>query len=124
MHNNEIAALFDELADLLELQGANAFRLRAYRNASRTIGSSSESIAELAQDGPKALQTIPGIGKDLAEKLVTIVETGELPQLEELREQIPTGVVMMLRIPGIGPKKVAAIFNELGVTTLDQLREA
>ena len=124
MHNSEIAGLFDELADLLELQGANAFRLRAYRNASRTIGSLPESIAELAQDGPKALQTIPGIGKDLAEKLVTIVETSELPQLEELREQIPTGVVMMLRIPGIGPKKVAAIFNELGVTTLDQLREA
>ena len=124
MHNTEIASLFDELADLLELQGANAFRLRAYRNASRTIGSLPEAISDLAQGGPKALQSIQGIGKDLSEKLVTVVESGELPQLEELREQIPTGVVMMLRIPGIGPKKVATIFNELGVTTLEQLREA
>jgi DNA polymerase (family X) len=124
MHNTEVARLFDELADLLELQGANAFRLRAYRNASRTISSLPEPIAELAKDGVKALQSIQGIGKDLSEKLVTIVESGKLPQLEELREQIPSGVVMMLRIPGIGPKKVATIFNELGVTTLDQLREA
>jgi len=124
MHNTEIASLFDELADLLELQGANAFRLRAYRNASRTIGSLPEAISDLAQGGPKALQTIQGIGKDLSEKLVTVVESGKLPQLEDLREQIPTGVVMMLRIPGIGPKKVATIFNELGITTLEQLREA
>lgn len=124
MHNSEIARLFDELADLLELQGANAFRLRAYRNAARTLGNLPEPIAELAQSGVKELQKIQGIGKDLASKLVTIVETGELPQLEELRDQIPAGVVMMLRIPGIGPKKVATIFNELGVTTLDQLREA
>lgn len=124
MHNSEIASLFDELADLLELQGANAFRLRAYRNAARTIGSLPEAISDLAQEGAKSLQSIQGIGKDLSQKLVTVVETGELPQLEELREQIPTGVVMMLRIPGIGPKKVATIFNELGVTTLDQLREA
>ena len=124
MHNSEIASRFDELADLLELQGANPFRLRAYRNAARTIGSLPEAISDLAQDGAKSLQSIQGIGKDLSEKLVTVVETGELPQLEELREQIPTGVVMMLRIPGIGPKKVAMIFNELGVTTLDQLREA
>ena len=124
MHNSEIAQLFEELADLLELQGANPFRLRAYRNAARTLGSLPEPISELALEGTKALQKIPGIGKDLSEKLMAVVETGELPQLEELREQIPTGVVMMLRIPGIGPKKVATIFNELDVTTLDQLREA
>ncbi|MDA0283952.1 MAG: helix-hairpin-helix domain-containing protein, partial [Planctomycetota bacterium] len=124
MQNIEIARLFEELADLLELQGANAFRLRAYRNAARTLASLPETVSELAESGAKSLQKIPGIGKDLAEKLVAVVETGELPQLEELRQQIPVGVVMMLRIPGIGPKKVAAIFNELGLTTLDQLREA
>ncbi|MDA1162616.1 MAG: DNA polymerase/3'-5' exonuclease PolX [Planctomycetota bacterium] len=124
MQNIEIARLFEELADLLELQGANAFRLRAYRNAARTLASLPEAVSELAESGAKSLQKIPGIGKDLAEKLVAVVETGELPQLEELRQQIPVGVVMMLRIPGIGPKKVAAIFNELGLTTLDQLREA
>lgn len=124
MQNAEIARLFEELADLLEIQGANAFRLRAYRNAARTLESLPESITELAQSGKSALTKIPGIGKDLAEKLLAIVETGELPQLEKLRDGIPPGVVMMLRIPGIGPKKVAAIFNELEVTTLEQLREA
>ena len=124
MRNAEIARLFEELADLMEIQGANAFRLRAYRNASRTIESLSESIAELAEQGPAALTELQGIGKELAQKIVTIVETGQLPQLEKLREEVPPGVVMMLRIPGIGPKKVAALFHELGAETLDHLREA
>jgi DNA polymerase (family 10) len=124
MQNAEVARLFDELADLLEIQGANAFRLRAYRNASRTIEGLTESIADLAAKGPSALTEIPGIGKELANKIVVIVETGELPQLEEAREKVPPGVVQMLRIPGIGPKKVAALFNELGVQTLDALKAA
>ncbi|MHC4876339.1 MAG: DNA polymerase/3'-5' exonuclease PolX [Planctomycetota bacterium] len=124
MRNAEIARLFEELADLMEIQGANAFRLRAYRNASRTIESLSESIAELAEQGPAALTELQGIGKELAQKIVTIVQTGQLPQLEKLREEVPPGVVMMLRIPGIGPKKVAALFHELGVDTLEHLREA
>ena len=124
MRNAEIARLFEELADLMEIQGANAFRLRAYRNASRTIEGLSESIAELAEQGPAALTELQGIGKELAQKIVAIVETGQLPQLEKLREEVPPGVVKMLRIPGIGPKKVAALFHELGVDTLEQLREA
>jgi DNA polymerase (family 10) len=124
MQNSEIARLFDELADLLEIQGANAFRLRAYRNASRTIEGLTESIADLAANGASGLTEIPGIGKELANKIVVIVETGELPQLEDAREKVPPGVVKMLRIPGIGPKKVAALFNELGVQTLDALKAA
>ena len=124
MRNAEIARLFEELADLMEIQGANAFRLRAYRNASRTIEGLSESIAELAEQGPAALTELQGIGKELAQKIVAIVETGQLPQLEKLRDEVPPGVVKMLRIPGIGPKKVSALFHELGVDTLEQLREA
>ncbi|MBI1311560.1 DNA polymerase/3'-5' exonuclease PolX [bacterium] len=124
MRNSEIARLFEELADLMEIQGANAFRLRAYRNASRTIENLTESISELAEQGSTALVELPGIGKELAQKIVTIFETGQLPQLEKLREEVPPGVVMMLRIPGVGPKKVAALFHELGVTTLDDLRAA
>lgn len=124
MQNSEIALYFDELADLLEIQGANTFRLRAYRNAVRTIESHTESIADLATQNESGLTDLPGIGKDLAAKIVTIVETGELPQLTELREQIPPGVVQMLRIQGIGPKKVAALFTELGVMTLEALRAA
>ncbi len=86
MRNAEIARLFEELADLMEIQGANAFRLRAYRNASRTIESLTESIAELAEQGVAALVELPGIGKELAQKIVAIVETGQLSQLEKLRE--------------------------------------
>ena len=124
MQNAEIARLFEELADLLEIQGANPFRLRAYRNASRTIGGLTEPVADLAETGAKALRALQGIGNDLADKIVVVCETGELPQLNTLRSEIPPGVVMMLRIPGIGPKKVAALYRELGLETLDQLREA
>ena len=124
MQNAEIARLFEELADLLEVQGSNPFRLRAYRNAARTVKGLNEPIADLANEGPKALTELQGIGKNVAEKIVVICETGELPQLNEMREEVPAGVVMMLRIPGIGPKKVAALYKELHLETLDQLKEA
>jgi len=124
MQNTEIARLFEELADLLEIQGANPFRLRAYRNAARTVEGLTEPIADLADEGPKALTELQGIGKNVAEKIIVICETGELPQLNEMREEVPAGVVMMLRIPGIGPKKVAALYKELNLETLDQLKEA
>ncbi len=124
MQNADVARTFDELADLLEIQGANPFRLRAYRNAARTIQNLSESVADIVADDDRNIQDLPGIGKDLAEKITTIVETKQLPQLEELREQIPAGVVAMLRISGIGPKKVAVLFNELSITSLDELKAA
>lgn len=124
MQNAEIARQFEELADLLEIQGANPFRLRAYRNAARTISGLPDSIQEIVHNDPKELQELPGIGKDLAEKIQTIVETSTLPQLEELKEQIPPDVVRMLDIPGIGPKKVAFLFSELNIHTLDDLKAA
>ncbi|QDT44340.1 DNA polymerase/3'-5' exonuclease PolX [Gimesia alba] len=124
MQNAEIARQFEELADLLEIQGANPFRLRAYRNAARTISGLSESIADIAKNTPKELQELPGIGKDLAEKIETIVVTANLPQLEELKEEIPADVVRMLDIPGIGPKKVAFLFKELSIHSLDDLKAA
>lgn len=124
MQNSEIARQFEELADLLEIQGANPFRLRAYRNAARTISGLPDSIQDIVESDPKELQDLPGIGKDLAEKIVTIVETSTLPQLEELKEQIPADVVRMLDIPGIGPKKVAFLFSELSIQSLDDLKAA
>ncbi|QDV19865.1 DNA polymerase/3'-5' exonuclease PolX [Gimesia panareensis] len=124
MQNAEIARQFEELADLLEIQGANPFRLRAYRNAARTISGLPESVQEIVHNDPKELQELPGIGKDLAEKIQTIVEDSTLPQLEELKEQIPPDVVRMLDIPGIGPKKVAFLFSELNIHTLDDLKAA
>jgi DNA polymerase (family 10) len=124
MQNAEVAQYFDNLADLLEIQGANPFRIRAYRNATRTIENLTESISDLAADPDRNLQELPGIGKDLAEKIVTIVETGRLPQLDELRNEIPEGVVEMLLLPGIGPKKVAVLFKDLSLTSLEELKQA
>jgi DNA polymerase (family 10) len=124
MHNADIARQFEDLAELLELEGANPFRVRAYRNAARTIETSPQSIAEVVADPNHDLTELPGIGKDLAEKIETIVRTGSLPQLEEVRAKFHPDVVKMLRIPGIGPKKVAALIDQLHVRTLVDLRAA
>ena len=123
MTNSQLADTLDLLADLLEFQGANSFRTRAYRNGSRTIRNMTESLATLVADS-KDLTEIDGIGKSVAGKCQTLIETGSLPQLEELKEQIPQSVLAILRIPGLGPKKAAALYNELGISTLDQLKEA
>ena len=124
MQNADVARYFEDLADLLEIQNANPFRVRAYRNAARTIANLTESVAHISTNPDQKLTDFPGIGKVLAEKLDTIVETGSLPQLDELREQIPAGVVQMLRLPGIGPKKVSILFNDLSVTSLHELQQA
>jgi DNA polymerase (family 10) len=124
MTNRDVAAAFDEIADLLEFQNANPFRVRAYRNAARRIGDLSEPIAKIVADPDRKLMDLDGIGPDLAEKIAALVRTGNLPMLEELRAAIPAGLLLMLRIPGLGPKKAAALHKELGITSLDMLREA
>ncbi|MCH2202365.1 MAG: DNA polymerase/3'-5' exonuclease PolX [Fuerstiella sp.] len=123
MTNEQIADVFEQLADLLEIQGANPFRLRAYRNAARTIKSTADSFAALVEQNTDLTQ-YSGIGKDLAKQIAEIADTGRHPKLTELREQIPQGVVDMLRIPGVGPKKVAVFFNTLNITSLDGLKAA
>ena len=124
MQNQNIAVLFNEVADLLEIQGANAFRVRAYRNGARTLENLPESVADLLATPGRNLESLEGIGKDLAAKIKVIVESGSLPQLEELRQQVPAGVVEMLRIPGLGPKKVSALFSELAIKSLVELKAA
>lgn len=124
MKNVDVARHFEEIGDLLEIQGANTFRVRAYRNGSRTIEDLAEPITGIAANGEKALVELPGIGKDIAAKIVVLIETGTTPQLEKLREEVPPGVVDMLRIQGLGPKKVKALFAELKVTSLDELKTA
>lgn len=126
MQNSEIAAAFDELADLLEIEGANPFRLRAYRNAARMLRDLPESAADrvgVTEEG-KRLEDLPGIGKDLAEKIGNLAESGSIPQLDDLREAVPSGVLDMLRLPGLGPKKAATLFKTLNITSLNQLKEA
>jgi DNA polymerase (family 10) len=124
MNNRDVATLFDEIADLLEFQNANPFRVRAYRNAARRITDLSEPLANVAADPKRQLTDLEGIGKDLAQKIEEVLETGSIGMLEELRSAIPGGVLAMVRIPGMGPKKAAALHKELGITSLDALRAA
>ncbi|QEG35478.1 DNA polymerase/3'-5' exonuclease PolX [Bythopirellula goksoeyrii] len=124
MTNQEIAAAFEQVADLLEFQGANPFRVRAYRNGARKIVDLGERVSEIVADESRQLTDLDGIGKDLAEKIEQLVTTGRLTQLEELQSQVPGTVLAMLRVPGLGPKKAAVLFKELGVESLDQLRAA
>ena len=123
MKNEFIAVQFELLADLLEIQGANPFRIRAYRNASRTISTTAESLSDLVANGTDLTQ-FSGIGKDLAKQIHEIITKGEHSALNELRKQIPGGVLDMLRIPGVGPKKVSVFFNELGLKSLADLKAA
>ncbi|MCG8448999.1 MAG: DNA polymerase/3'-5' exonuclease PolX [Pirellulales bacterium] len=124
MTNRDIAAVFEQVADLLEFQGANPFRIRAYRNGARKIADLTEPLASIATDESRALTDLEGIGKDLADKIGMLLETGGLPMLEELLAAVPPTVLALLRVPGLGPKKAALLHRELGVDSLDSLREA
>ncbi|MEL7496241.1 MAG: DNA polymerase/3'-5' exonuclease PolX [Planctomycetota bacterium] len=123
MNNEKIAKTLHQLADLLEFTGANAFRLRAYRNGARVIEELSESIKTKIEAG-EDLTKLDGIGKGVSEKCKELVETGKLQQMEELLETVPKTVLDLLNIPKLGPKKAAALFNELNIATLDQLKAA
>ncbi|MGB6042990.1 MAG: helix-hairpin-helix domain-containing protein, partial [Pirellulales bacterium] len=124
MTNAKIADVFDQIADLLEFEGANPFRVRAYRNGSRVIRDLTESAATIIADPERELTDLDGIGKELAEKTASLVQTGKVAMLDELLERIPKTVLDLLRIPKLGPKKAAVLFNELNIQTLDQLKAA
>jgi len=121
IHNNDVAEIFDELADFLEIKGENQFRVRAYRNAARTVSSLSRSVVELAAE-EKGLDGIPGIGKDLADKIRTIVATKKLPLLEDLRKELPEGLSTLMKVRGLGPKKIALLYKELKVASIEDLK--
>ncbi|XZE43450.1 DNA polymerase/3'-5' exonuclease PolX [Pirellulaceae bacterium SH467] len=121
--NVEIANLFEEMADLLELSGENAFRIRAYRNGAKAIAEMSESVATWIREG-RDLTSVEGIGETLADKTKVIVETGNLPQLEKLRIAVPASLRTIMAIPGLGAKKAMKLFQELGVHDLVSLRSA
>jgi DNA polymerase (family 10) len=124
MDNKRIADTFDQIADLLEFQGANPFRIRAYRNGARTVRDLTDSVATIIADDSRDLTEVDGIGKDLAAKCAELVDTGSLEMMNELLSEIPGSVLDLLRIPGLGPKKAAVLFKELGIQTLDGLEEA
>jgi DNA polymerase (family X) len=120
--NAQIAAAFEELADLYELDGAVQYRVIAYRNAARTVRDSAVSVAALARDGK--VTTLPNIGKTLEEKLLALDETGDIPAAVKLRAKIPVGLVSVMHLPGFGPKRARRLYDELGVDSLDALRAA
>ncbi|MDE2605147.1 MAG: DNA polymerase/3'-5' exonuclease PolX [Burkholderiales bacterium] len=121
--NPDAAAVFDEIADLLEVHGGNAFRVRAYRNAARTLRDYPRNVKEMLDAG-EDLDDLPGIGRDLAGKIAEIVTTGTCAQLESLRKEVPHGIVELLQLPGLGPKRVQLLFEALGVKSLEELKQA
>jgi DNA polymerase (family 10) len=124
VENIQIAKTFEEVADLLEIQNANPFRVRAYRNAARTIGTLDTPVASMLENDGDALTQLPGIGADLAGKITKICRTGELPLLKQLTRKTPESLVALLRIPGVGPKRTRLIYKKLGVKTLGELEKA
>jgi DNA polymerase (family X) len=124
MTNEQIATVFDEMADLLEISGENAFRIRAYRNGARAIRDLGESVSTILKDPTRSLTDIEGIGETLAEKSKVLVDTGGLPALDKLREKVPPTLIDVMRVPGLGAKKAAALFHKLGVVDLPTLKRA
>ncbi len=122
MKNSEIAAAFDELANLYELDGAVVYRVLAYRNAAKAIRESGASVAEMAAQGRAA--ELPGVGKTIAEKIDALIGEGAIPSAVKLRARIPAGLVHVTRIPGLGPKRARLLHKELGVESLEDLRRA
>lgn len=123
MNNEKIANTLSQLADLLEFTGANAFRLRAYRNGARLIKELPDSIASMVAEG-QDLTKLDGIGKGVSEKCHELIESGRLAQMDEILETVPKTVLDLLKVPKLGPKKCAALFNELGIESLEQLKSA
>ena len=123
IHNSEIAGMFNRLADLLEIEGANPFRVRAYRNAARTVGGYSRNMADMVKEG-KDLSELPEIGKDLARKIQTLVETGKLPLLREVEARTPAALSDLMKIEGLGPKRVKILYKELDIHSIEDLKRA
>jgi DNA polymerase (family X) len=120
--NATIAALFDELADLYELDGAVVHRVLAYRNAAKAVREAPRSVAAMTREG--TVTQLPGIGRTLEEKLHALLDTGHIPSLERLRGQFPPGLIEMTHLPGLGPKRARRLFDELGIDSLEALKEA
>lgn len=121
MKNLQIAQIFRSIAEILEIKGENPFRIRAYQKAAQNLESLTEDIEKIAQEN--ALEKIPGIGKDLSEKIKEIIKTGTLKQYEELKKEIPKGLVDLLSVPSIGPKTAKLLYEKLNIKSIKELEE-
>lgn len=123
IHNADISVIFEEIADLLEIESANPFRIRAYRKAGRILNELPQDVRVLLKNNFDLTQ-LPGIGDDLAAKIIEIVETGSCGLLERLHKELPSVITELLHIPGLGPKRVKALYHNLDVQTFEQLQRA
>ncbi|GAA6742287.1 DNA polymerase/3'-5' exonuclease PolX [Thermus antranikianii] len=124
MRNQELARLFEEIGLMSEFLGDNPFRVRAYYQAARTLYDLDTPIEEVAKGGREALLALPGIGPDLAEKILEFLNTGEIRKHRELSERVPKGVLAVMEVPGVGPKTARQLYDELAIDSLEKLREA
>ena len=124
MENADIAKIFEEIADLLEIKNDNPFRVRSYRNAALIIGGFPESMRSIVERDEKELENIKGIGKSIHEKIVEIVKTGKCQFHDELLKELPPGLLELLEVSGIGPKKVQLLYEKLGIQSVDELENA
>jgi len=122
MKNKELAAIFDKWADILEFKGDNPYHIRAYRNAARIIEDLTEDIEVLAEEG--RLTSLPGIGERLRAKILEFLKTGKIEEFEELKTQVPDTIFTLLDIPGVGPKTVKLLYDELGIRSVEDLKRA
>ena len=120
--NREIAAILEEVADILEIMGENPYKIRSYRKAAHSIYQLSEDVEDLWQES--RLLEIDGVGKAIQSKVEEIMRTGSLKYHQDLLRQVPRGVIRMLTLPGMGPRTVRTIYEHLGITNLDDLLEA
>lgn len=122
MDNKTVAEILEEIGTLLELKGENPFKCRAYHNASRIVASLMTDLKLLSESG--GLKKIKGIGEGLAEKIVELIQTGKSEYHEELKSSLPPGLLDMLRIPGLGPKRIKVLYDKLNITSIEKLKEA
>lgn len=122
MKNQEVVKVFNDIADILEIKGENLFRIRAYRKAAQNIESLSQDLDSMIER--KALEEIPGIGKDLAQKIEEIISTGSLKFYEDLKKEIPEGLVELLSVPSLGPKTSKLLYDKLRIKNIEDLEEA
>ncbi len=123
VHNSDIVNILTRVADFLDIQDKNQFRIRAYRNAAQSIAGLSKSVAEMVKNG-RDLSELPDVGSSIAEKIEEIVETGTLEQLEKLEKKLPKELLDLMDIPDLGPKSVQTLYNELDITNRKELEKA
>ena len=124
MDNKKIAGIFSEMADILEIQGADFFRVNAYRKASINILNLPQDLRDVVDKNPASVEKIPGIGKGLQKKIIELINTGKCQEYEEIKKNFPEGLLEILRLRGLGPKKVKLLYSELNIKNLQELKKA